>query len=109
MRLSERKKVDFPHPVGPMRAATVWGANARLTSVSTVFAPKPRVTSRAVITGASSTPTAVRGDEVLGAVLAVVGAPPSGEVDAVGEPEARPNSSVPKLPPLICREPTEGR
>ena len=71
MRLSDRRNVDLPQPVGPMRAVMVRGVNPSSMSLRTFLAPKPTPTSRATMTGASSTPTAARGgaasNEVSGA------------------------------------------
>jgi hypothetical protein len=38
-RLMERRKVDFPHPDGPIRAVTAFGLTSSVTSKSACLAP----------------------------------------------------------------------
>src|SRR5579863_6136145 len=105
MRFSERRNVDFPHPVGPMRAVIVRGANPRLMSLRTFLAPKPTPTSRAARVGASSTPTAAR----LGAHCSELSDWRSASADGLGP------ASGPWSPPtesdvvVIKAEGTDGR
>ena len=44
IRLTVRRKVDFPDPVGPMRAVIVPRLNSMSTFEMTVLAPKPKDT-----------------------------------------------------------------
>ena len=47
MRFNVRKKVDFPHPDGPISAVTSSGRITRFTPSSTFFSPNQQDTFRA--------------------------------------------------------------